>query len=255
MNFDHILLEKEQLELLAMVVEASRNVTREKRNKFLVVKNRGGDVLIHEGLGGNKVIYLGDVEALAAEGLVSLTYGSTGSPLFDVTPLGFRYYEHLKQQAGHPVAQVQDEMKSYLDAEVFRRKYPTAYDKWIDAHTRLWRSESEHDLTIIGHLCREAMQEFADSLVEQHALTSVDPSKAHTVARIRAVFDLRASQPGSTERPFFDALLAYWGTVSDLVQRQEHGAQREKEALRWEDARRVTFQTLVVMFEIDKALS
>lgn len=47
-----------------------------------------------------------------------------------------------------------------------------------------------------------------------------------------------------------DALVVYWGTVSDLIQRQEHGAQKEGEALRWEDGRRVVFQTAVVMFEI-----
>jgi hypothetical protein len=53
---------------------------------------------------------------------------------------------------------------------------------------------------------------------------------------------------------FAEALLAYFGTVSDLVQRQEHGAQREGAPLRWEDARRVVFQTAMVMLELDRAL-
>ena len=48
--------------------------------------------------------------------------------------------------------------------------------------------------------------------------------------------------------------MTYWGTVSDLVQRQEHGAQREGKQLVWEDARRVVFQTANVMFEIDRSL-
>jgi hypothetical protein len=47
----------------------------------------------------------------------------------------------------------------------------------------------------------------------------------------------------------------YWGTVNDLIQRQEHGAQREGGALAWEDGRRVVFQTAIVMFEIDRSLS
>lgn len=46
----------------------------------------------------------------------------------------------------------------------------------------------------------------------------------------------------------------YWGAVADLTQRQEHGVQKEGEQLVWEDARRVVFQTLLVMFEVDKAL-
>jgi hypothetical protein len=49
-------------------------------------------------------------------------------------------------------------------------------------------------------------------------------------------------------------LLAYFGTVSDLIQRQEHGAQKEGEGLMWEDARRVVFQTALVMFELDRVL-
>jgi hypothetical protein len=39
-----------------------------------------------------------------------------------------------------------------------------------------------------------------------------------------------------------------------LVQRQEHGAQKEVTPLTWEDARRVVFQTCVVMYEINRAL-
>ncbi len=36
--------------------------------------------------------------------------------------------------------------------------------------------------------------------------------------------------------------------------RQEHGAQKESETLQWEDARRVVFQTAMVMFELDRTL-
>jgi hypothetical protein len=69
------------------------------------------------------------------------------------------------------------------------------------------------------------------------------------------VLDLQAKQLGTTEKPFLDALLGYWGTVSDLIQRQEHGGQKEGQSLVWEDGRRVVFQTAVVMFEIDRSLS
>ena len=48
--------------------------------------------------------------------------------------------------------------------------------------------------------------------------------------------------------------MAYWGTLSDLVQRQEHGAAKEGEPLTWEDGQRVVFHTAIVMWEIDRSL-
>ena len=58
-----------------------------------------------------------------------------------------------------------------------------------------------------------------------------------------------------TERAFLDALLAYWGTVIDLVQRQEHGALREGTPLIRRDAKRVVLQCAIVMYELDEAIS
>ena len=110
-------------------------------------------------------------------------------------------------------------------------------------------------LTTIGHLCREAMQEFATSLCAAHNATPAEPDPAKTVARVRAVLKHEGAPLGEKLAAFFDALLAYWGTVSDLVQRQEHGGQKEGEPLMWEDGRRVVFQTLLVMYEVDGALS
>lgn len=255
MDYDHILLEPEHRELLALVIEASRNVRREQREPFLVIRHRGGEFLHHGGLGSNNETYLGNVEALANEGLINFSsYRPSGNPSFNVTPLGFRYYEYMKQQIGEPVEQVQDELVSYIDSAPFKARYPNAYAKWHEAQNRLCVSESERELTTIGHLCREAMQEFADTLVTLHNLSDVDDDKAHTIARIRAVLAHRESHLGKTHKAFLKSLLSFWGAVSDLVQRQAHGAQRESEPLKWEDARRVAFQTLIVMYEIDRAM-
>ena len=150
--------------------------------------------------------------------------------------------------------EVESTIMDYLNADPFRERYPDAHQKWTQASERLWASDSEHELTVIGHLCRESMQAFATALVERHEPPAVDPDRQLVVARIRAVLDLHRDQLGATELPFLDALLVYWGTVSDLVQRQEHGAQREGKPLIWEDGRRVVFQTANVMFEIDRSL-
>lgn len=253
--FEEILLEQEQKDLLAALVEASRNVPSNKRQKFQVLKTDVKDYIRHPGLvHTDMAAYFGDIEALTHENLLSLSYGSTGTPSFDVTPRGFRYYEQMKQLAGQPVQKIETTIKNYLVAEHFQQNYPKAYKKWAEAEKILWASDTEHQLTTIGHLCREAMQEFATALVTRYKPPNVTNDKAKTVARLKVVFEHQSHNMGTTEKPFFEALIAYFGTVSDLIQRQEHGAQKEKRQLVWEDARRVVFQTAVVMFEIDKAL-
>ena len=136
----------------------------------------------------------------------------------------------------------------------FQRKYPTGYQKWSQAEKLLGQTDTEQQLTTIGHLCREAIQGFSEALVDHHKPPNVTDDKAKSVARVRAILEMRRQQLGSTERRFLDALLAYWGAITDLIQRQEHGALKKGEMLVWEDARRVVFHTAIVMFEIDKAI-
>lgn len=173
---------------------------------------------------------------------------------FVVTPLGSSVFEEMHHRLGAPTQQVEEETKRYLESDAFQRSHPEAYRKWAEAAELLWASDSQQQLTTIGHLCREAMQAFATGLVDRHQPPGVATDRAGDVARIRAVLDQHRPRLGTTAAPFLEALLAYWGTVSDLVQRQEHGAQKEGRPLVWEDGRRVVFQTVVVMFEIDQAL-
>lgn len=256
--FESILLEKEQEELLFILVEATRNVPQQQRQKFYAITSVGSTLshILHPGFANNDTqAYMGDIEILGHQGLLALTYGDHQSVRFDVTPLGFRYYEYLKQRAGQPIQQIEAQSRNYLEGDLFQRKYPQAYQKWSDAESMLWSSESEQQLTTIGHLCRESLQEFATALVEQYKPINIDQNTAHTVARIKAVLETQRERLGTTLVPFLDAMLVYWGTVNDLVQRQEHGGQKEGQPLIWEDARRVVFQTGVVMFEISTGLA
>lgn len=252
-------LQREQEALLERLVEAARNVPTDKRERFVAPSSANGNrpTLTHPGLpvGGLRV-YLGDVEALAQEGLVSLSRSPRGTALtVDVSPQGYALYKEMKLRSGQPWREVESTVMDYLNAEPFRERYPEAHQKWSQASERLWSSDSERELTVVGHLCREAMQAFATALVDRYRPAGVDQNRQHDVARIRAVLHLHRDRLGSTIFPFLDALLTYWGTVSDLVQRQEHGAAREGESLIWEDGRRVVFQTANVMFEIDRSLS
>lgn len=174
---------------------------------------------------------------------------------FGINPEGFAYYTYLKQRDGQPVQKVESSLRAYIEADRFRQKYPKAYQKWKDAEAMLWDTDSERQLTTIGHLCREALQEFAATLVDLHQPPDVQPDETETVARLKAIIKHFENQLGSTEKPFLDALTPYWGTVSDLIQRREHGSQKEGRPLVWEDGRRVVFQTFILMFEVDSSLS
>jgi hypothetical protein len=248
-----LLPEKEQEEALAALVEAHRNVPRDKRERFLMstFDETNNALIRHPGLPNRRIeIYEGDISALRRAGLIAFS----GS-MFEITDRGFDYYKRMKERAGQPVERVEANSRKYLDASIFLQKYAKAYQKWSDAEKILWDGDSEHQLTTIGHLCREAIQEFATVLVNQYRPSNVDVDQSHTVARIRSVLNSQEIRLGTTEKKFLDALIAYWGTVSDLIQRQEHGAQKEGNPLIWEDARRVVFQTFVVMCEIDRSLS
>jgi hypothetical protein len=252
-------LEKEQEELISILVESARKMPREQRQSFFAYWPGSGTemwMIKHRGLpGGTIQVHLGDLEVLYRHGLLTVMNKNLSDWRFDVHPTGFAYYEEMKKRAGQAVQRMEAEVRSYLDAASFRSKYPESYAKWASAESKLWGCDSAEQLTTIGHLCRESMQEFAKALIEMYKPKTIDPIVAHTKNRIRSVINARSERLGDTEKPFLDTLISYWDSIDDLVQRQEHGAQKEGKPLLWEDGRRLVFQTAIVMFEIDKALS
>lgn len=251
-------LEPEQCDLLSALVEASRSLPRDRRGKFTVQIRDGRSLLIHEGLpGGQTDILFSDAEALGYLGLVAIevrTPGERGSRFIWVTPQGYTHYEELKRQAGEPVQQVDVEIRAYVDSHSFRARYSAAHEKWTQAANMLWSTDSQCQSTTIGHLCSEALQQFASKLVERVQPPQVDSNREHTIARLKSVIEHRRGDIPTTVRPFLDALIRYYGTLSDLVERQEHGANKEGEELTWDDARRIVFHTLIVMQELDRTL-
>lgn len=253
--FDHVILEPEQKELLIHIVEAARNTPKERRMKFMLINNLGGASLIHPGWKRKDVdVYEGDINVLANEGIINTSYGSKGTLSFDISPFGFKYYEHLKSELGQPLERAEETVNRYINGPGFIQKYPAAYKKWAEAESILWSTDSEEQLTTIGHLCREAVQEFATALVDRHKPVGVEPEITKTVSRIRSVLNTKTESLGTTVKPLMEALIAYWGTASDLIQRQEHGGQKKGKPLIWEDGRRVVFNSAIVMAEIDRAL-
>lgn len=250
-------LEPEQTQLLESLVEAYRRTPRDQRHEFIYVRAHDGDSILHDGFGPRHELraFVGDIDALVDAGLIRvISRRPRGEMSFVISPVALRYYEGARLSSGTPVQRVENTVRSYLGGEEFRRRCRAAYDKWAEAERLLWATESEKQLTAIGHLCREAIQAFATTLVDRHQPAGVPSDPTKTVARVQAVLQQHRTDLGDHTAEFLKALLAYWGTVADLVQRQEHGAQKEGEPLQWEDARRVVFHTALVMYEVDHAV-
>ena len=250
-----MLLEPEQEELLGVLVEGSRTVAdRSERIFSLTVLNASkfisGPNLGQEG----RRVEGDDIPLLEQAGLVRVVSRGKNLVRFRVTPEGERHYEALKTRADEPVREVEDDLRSYLESDALRSRYAAAYRKFSEAERLLWRSDSQEQLTAVGHHAREALQEFATALVERHRPPSVNPSPTATRDRLSAVLNMHRPQLGERRSDFLDALFAYWREVDSLAQRQEHGGQKEGEPLTWEDARRLVLHTAVVMVEVARTL-
>lgn len=254
--FNGILLEKEQIEFLYKIVEASRNLPRENRSDFFVVRGSSRNWLNHKGLPNGEIeFYYNDLEILNKYGLLLATnYNQYGIVRFDIDPLGYEYYKYLKRRSGEPIDRVEKEIRNYLNAYDFQKEYSKAYEKWSEAENLLRESDTTKQLTKIGHSCREAIIEYIDNLVDRINPPNADPNKSKTKSRMKSILEFKSDKLGKTEKSFLDALYDFWESVIELILRQEHGAEREREELVWEDGRRVVFQTMIVMYEIDKAL-
>lgn len=249
--FEGIILEKEQEDLFCKIVEAVRNIPSEKRESFLVAQSSDGDFLQHPGFPDNEINFLySDLRILAGYALVN----QSGMNSYYVHPRGFQFYQYLKKRSGEPVEHIEREVRSFFDSHQFQKEYPKAYEKWAEAESLLWETETSKQLTKIGHLCREAIQDFMDTLYTEKDPPDKQIPKHLTILRLQAIINAESRQFGDTEKQFLEALISYWGSVNDLIQKQEHGAQKEKEQLVLKDARRVVFQTMIVMFEINQSL-
>lgn len=247
---------QEQEELLAVMVEAMRSVPRNQRHPFLILEYDQGTLLSHSGLPAigkeSYQTYIDDARELASRGFIHLEAMDYHSYRADVTTDGLHPYELTKTSKGEPIQRVVENARVYVLADEFRRGHPTSTAKWEQTEAALWSTDSGSQLTTIGHLCREAMQAFATESLARISQAAADPDAQRTINRLRAAFNAKVDSP--TVRRLGDALITYWAAVNELVQRQEHGAQKEGDPLLWEDARRVVFQTLFVMYEVDRAL-
>ena len=246
-------LEPEQEQLLVTLVEASRDMPRGQR-EFFFSRSFDGDEVEHGGLASSIEVNLPDLEYLAECGLLRLKMHPDGTQAtFTVAPEGVEHYEAIHQRAVAPLHQVEARIQSYLESPEFRSACPAAFQRWREAEDLLWAQDSRDHLTAIGHKAREAMQEFATALVTRHRPPDPSPDPTKTLDRVSAVLRMYRARLGERRLALLNGLFEYWRAAVDLVQRQEHGGQKEGEPLGWEDGRRVVFQTANVMVELHRA--
>lgn len=247
-------LEPITLRLLERLVEAGRSVPAEERDYFSFIPLMQASMV--DGNGTRLQVRDEDLDILNSCGFTQIIkyHGDGHGYNFFVTPSGTKAYREIHDAAQEATENVEGEMRDYLAAAAFRANYPESYERWSEVSEILWKAETDTDYSMIGHKCRELMHVFISELIVRESVTGADPDVAKTVSRLRTVLETKRDERGKSKRAFLDALLAYWGTVADLVQRQEHAGQREGEPLNWEDARRVVFHTAVVMFEIDRTI-
>jgi hypothetical protein len=249
MNFEHVILEPEQQDLFIRMVENVRSLPRENRSPMIEANSNDGTCLIMP-KGEITGYAYGDPDALAATGLLHMDYGSSGSKRYIISPIGYKYYDWLMKQQGKPVERIEKQTFRYLEFEDFRKAYPDAYRKVKQAEEMLWSADKEEQFTTIGHLCREAVQDFADSLYKDVMGVEYDGPKTQTNNRIETV--ITETCDSKKVRKYLRSLLEYGKAVGGLIQKQEHRAEKEKEQLTWEDTRRVVFQAVNVMVELDR---
>jgi hypothetical protein len=251
-------LEPEQLDLFSRMVEADRRIPRAERRPFFYVTigGRATEFLTHPGFEGQTIHALrSDILALGEAGLVRVEYGSGRQLNVDIRPAGFRFHAEMMRNVADAVTQMEEAPQRHLDGEPFQRCYPDAYAKWSYARQMLYGEDSHQQLTLIGHVCTEAMQAFANALVERHRPPTADPNPGQYRQRLDAVIDLFKPKVGKKRAELLHAVVNYWFAASAIAERQEHGADKDGDPVTWEDARRVVFHTAIVMFEIDRTLA
>jgi len=249
----------DQVELLKVLVEASRRVPRFEQqfvlDSFDTDQQLGSIDHVQGGGLAEAVRVLGDdVWALDQAGLISGQWNTSGAARFTVTAKGYETYEALQQRTSDAATAVEEDERRYLDGERFRERFPEAYERLTAAEQLLWQAKPEADLTTVGHKLREAIQQFATAMVEHYQPPEVDADPAKTKNRLRAVLELHRERLGDRKSDLLAALVEYQDATNGVVQRLEHADQKPSDPASWEDARSAVFQTTNFLFEFDRLI-
>jgi Transcriptional regulator PadR-like family len=236
-------LESLELSILAAIRRLTRN--GEFTGGLAVGKDLGA-----VGIGVEDKRLYGLLMNLKDDGYIKATLVmSTSSNAFKMLQLTSRGREAARTEVD-PFDQVITEARSALGSDGFARAFPGAFQPWADAENLLWGSDASTQLTTIGHKVREASQAFATAMIDRygsegghgHGVSQVEKRLGSVIAKHRMTL-------GDDRRKVLEGLGALWSASNKLVQRQEHGAQKEGEDVTWDDARRIVYLTVFLMIE------
>ena len=247
-------LEPEQVQLLSETIEEERalpgDFPRDMRFWFLFSGLSEGEVLQGPS-GSQRNVAQFDLDELRLAGLIR---NHRNSNEYVITPAGRKQYAHQRVHEEVPAESAEREVRRYLEGGTFAAAYPRASELWAQAQALLWGADSEQELTTVGHKAREATQAFATEVVERYKPDDPDPDPAKVNRRIGAVIAMKLPVLREARANLLKALGDYSEATMDVIQRQEHGAQKEGDPVTWHDASRVVLSVAMVMFELSAAL-
>lgn len=177
---------------------------------------------------------------------------SYGDGVYQVTNQGLKHYATMSD------AGALDELFE-TTVSIIQQRFPEEYRVPIElvesAAKKLLAAQDEHSLTEIGHMCRDAIQEFARTFYSIHCPVDDqrDLAKSKNLMRVEYVLGLWKRELGDTRVELLTALYSYYKQVSDLLQKVEHGSEQGKRQLTWDDARLAVLGTYLVMSELTRA--
>ncbi len=154
-----------------------------------------------------------------------------------------------------PMEKVLAESRVKIGSEAFAAAFPGAYQPWADAAKLLYGENASEELTTIGHKVREASQAFAAAAIIKFGADDAPEDVKLVKKRLGAVIAHNRYYISDAKRKVLEDLGDLWESTVDLIQRQEHAAQKEGEPVSFEDGRRVVNLTMFLMLEFATILA
>jgi hypothetical protein len=236
-----------QLRLLRQFVEGSVTSSSGDRKEFLVINADAGPQALlahkHFPINGPDFVHLVDAGFIRI-----LRQHNSYMQCCCVTNPGIEYLS--RAVAAAPIRFLAERSMSIVRKDLppeLRR----AQELVEAAGAKLPGAKTEHELSEIGHNCREALQEFAAVAYEKWVPSEQreELPKEKNLKKLKAVVLAWKPQLGDTATALADVLVDYSWAVSNLVQKVEHRSQSQGRPLSWADVRRAVLYTYLLMAE------
>ncbi|MCW3032517.1 MAG: hypothetical protein JWM60_862 [Solirubrobacterales bacterium] len=139
--------------------------------------------------------------------------------------------------------------RQLLASDGFAAAFPRAFGPWADAERLLWGDNVDAQLSTVGHKIREAAQAFATAAIERYDADDPPSDVKLVKKRLGAVIAHNRQFLSPKKRKVLEDLGDLWESTVDLIERQEHSAQKEGEPVTFEDGRRIVMLTMFLMIE------